>query len=138
MENHCHLLADEIIKQDLPLALPGVRCQGKSIKGASVHVNFRPEANIVWLKVRISTLPGPLTVTGETNKPNKRKKLKKQKEVELESENLVMISTLESSMGAGAEMEACLPSGFGFVSCRAQISRTLMEACERKGFLLVS
>ena len=48
----------------------------------------------------------------QTNKQNKRG---------IEGEHLVIISTLESSIGAGAEMEACLACGAGFVSCPISI-----------------
>ena len=37
-----HPFPDEIVKEDLPLSLPGVGGQGKTIKGAHVHVNLRP------------------------------------------------------------------------------------------------
>ena len=37
-----HPFPDEIVKEDLPLALPSVGGQGKTIKGAHVHVNLGP------------------------------------------------------------------------------------------------
>ena len=113
-----HLLADEIVKQDLPLVFPGVRCQGKSIKGADVHINFRPKAKTVRLKV--STKSETIKQAQQTNKPNKHEQIKKTKIIIFTGGNLVMISTLESSMGAGAEMEACLACWFGFVSCQVR------------------
>ena len=42
-----HLLSNEIVKEDLPLLLPGLCSQGKPVKGAHVHLNFRPAVNIV-------------------------------------------------------------------------------------------
>ena len=121
----CHLLADEIVKQDLPLVFPGVRCQGKSIKGADVYINFRPKAKTVRLKV--STKSATIKQAQQTNKPNKHEKIKKTKIIISIGGNLVMISTLESSMGAGAEMEACLACWFGFVSCQGEITQILSE-----------
>ena len=59
--------------------LPGVCCQGKTIEGAHIHVNFRPEVDIVRLEENGKVM-----------------------------EHLVRISTLESSIGGGAGMEACL------------------------------
>ena len=73
-ENCCHLLADEIVKQNLPLALPGVGCEGKPIKGADVHINFRPEAKIVRNRISYRN-SGNNKQTNQRNKPNKWQKL---------------------------------------------------------------
>ena len=73
-ENSCHLLADEIVKQNLPLALPGVGCEGKPIKGADVHINFRPEAKIVRNRISYRN-SGNNKQTNQRNKPNKWQKL---------------------------------------------------------------
>ena len=77
-ENSCHLLADEIVKQNLPLALPGVGCEGKPIKGADIHINFRPEEIIVRNRISHRN-SGNKKQTNQTNKPSKRQQLKTNK-----------------------------------------------------------
>ena len=66
-----HLLANEIIKQDLPLLLPGVCSQGKPVKGAHVNLNFRPGVNIVRLNYIEAGATNPINKQiQQTNKPN--------------------------------------------------------------------
>ena len=88
MWENCHLLANEVVEENLPLVLPRVRGEGKAVKGARVDVDCRPVADyLVQLGVE-----------------------------KVGRDHLVRISTLESSIGVGAEIEACRACGAGFVS----------------------